>query len=151
MHGNTKRKDSVSLGQDVTTKRGRWEAELAGPPSEHSPTASGSALVHSTQINGGVFTVAGRDSNTTIHNPTYNFGPQTASVDVLHILNSLSLPNFRDIQLDTLAKATDGTCIWLTTGDIFVFWVKNGRILWGIGIRKLWYVWSQKSFVLTSA
>ncbi|KAH6894822.1 ankyrin repeat-containing domain protein [Coprinopsis sp. MPI-PUGE-AT-0042] len=133
MHGNAKRKGSVSLGQDATAKRGRWEAELAGPPSESSPTASGSALVHSTQIHGGVLTVVGRDNNsTTIYN--YNYAPQTASVDVLDILNSLSLPNFRDIQLDTLAKATDGTCIWLTTGEMFVFWIAHGKILWGIGI-----------------
>ncbi|KAH6894865.1 ankyrin repeat domain-containing protein 28 [Coprinopsis sp. MPI-PUGE-AT-0042] len=124
-------------GQDATTKRGRWEAELAGPPSERSPTASGSALVHSTQVHGGALTVAGRDNNnnnTTIHNHTYIYGTPTVSVDVLEILNSLSLPNFRDIQLDTLAKATDGTCIWLTRGELFVFWVKHGKILWGIGI-----------------
>jgi hypothetical protein len=35
-----------------------------------------------------------------------------------------------------LSKATDGTCVWLTEGNIFLFWIKNGRILWGIGIRK---------------
>ncbi|KAH6894763.1 hypothetical protein BKA70DRAFT_1160657 [Coprinopsis sp. MPI-PUGE-AT-0042] len=132
MHGNAKRKGSVSLGQDVTAKRGRWEAQLAGPPSESSPTASGSALVHSAQVHGGALTVVGRDSNTTIYN--YNYAPQTASVDVLKILNSRSLPKFRDIQLDTLSKATDGTCIWLTRGQMFVFWVKQGKILWGVGI-----------------
>ncbi|KAH6874833.1 hypothetical protein BKA70DRAFT_1412791 [Coprinopsis sp. MPI-PUGE-AT-0042] len=132
MDRNPKRKGSASRDQDVTNKRGRWEAELAGPPSERSPTASGSALVHNTQIHGGALTVVGRDNNsTTIYNPTYNFGPQTVSVDVLAILNSRSLPKFRHIQLDTLAKATDGTCIWLTKGGMFVFWVKNGRILWG--------------------
>ncbi|KAH6892787.1 hypothetical protein BKA70DRAFT_1536466 [Coprinopsis sp. MPI-PUGE-AT-0042] len=136
MDGNSKRKGSISLGQDVTAKRGRWEAELAGPPSESSPTASGSALVHSTQVHGGTLTVVGRDNNntTTIHNYNYNCAPQTVPVDVLDILNSLSLPNFRDIQLDTLAKATEGTCIWLTSGEIFLFWVENGKILWGIGI-----------------
>ncbi|KAH6879727.1 hypothetical protein BKA70DRAFT_1207317 [Coprinopsis sp. MPI-PUGE-AT-0042] len=133
MDRNPKRKGSVSLGQDVTAKRGRWEVELAGPPSECSPTASGSALIsgiESAQIHGGIFNVAGRD----IHNHTYNYGPPTASVDVLDILNSRSLPKFRDIQLDTLAKATDGTCIWLTRGQMFVFWVKHGTILWGVGI-----------------
>ncbi|KAH6894830.1 ankyrin repeat-containing domain protein [Coprinopsis sp. MPI-PUGE-AT-0042] len=57
-----------------------------------------------------------------------------ASIDVLGILKSRSLPKFRDIQLDTLSKATDGTCIWLTRGEMFIFWVKAGRILWGIGI-----------------
>ncbi|KAH6874824.1 hypothetical protein BKA70DRAFT_256381 [Coprinopsis sp. MPI-PUGE-AT-0042] len=115
MNRSSKRKGSVPLGQGVTAKRGRWEAELAGPPSESSPTASGPALVHSTQIHGGVLTVVGRDNNnsTTIHNYNYNYGPQTVSVDVLDILNSLSLPNFRDIQPDTLkstsAKGKKGT------------------------------------------
>jgi ankyrin repeat domain-containing protein 50 len=74
-------------------------------------------------------------SSTAIHN-TYNYGSQTVAVDILEILRSLSLPNFRDIQLDTLSKATDGTCLWLTEGNMFLLWVKNGRILWGIGIRE---------------
>ncbi|KAH6892794.1 hypothetical protein BKA70DRAFT_1119181 [Coprinopsis sp. MPI-PUGE-AT-0042] len=87
--------------------------------------------MHSTHIHGGAFTVIGHDSNTTIHN---HYGTQTVSVDVLDILNSLSLPNVRGIQQDTLAKATEGTCIWLTTGEIFIFWITNGKILWGIGI-----------------
>ncbi|KAH6894759.1 ankyrin repeat-containing domain protein [Coprinopsis sp. MPI-PUGE-AT-0042] len=132
---NPIRKGSVSRDQDSTTTRGgQWEVELAGPPSECSPTASGSALisgVESAQIHGGTFHLAGRD---VVHHHTYNYGPQMASVDVLKILNSLSLPNSRDIQLDTLAKATDGTCIWLTKGEMFVFWIKHGKILWGIGI-----------------
>ncbi|KAH6892821.1 hypothetical protein BKA70DRAFT_1571586 [Coprinopsis sp. MPI-PUGE-AT-0042] len=135
MASNSKRKGSISLGQELTAKRGRWEAEIAMPPSECSPTASGSSAlisgVHSAQIHGGAFTVIGSGSNATIHN---HYGPQTVSVDVLDILNSLSLPNFRDIQLDTLAKATEGTCIWLTSGEIFIFWIANGKILWGIGI-----------------
>ncbi|KAH6903940.1 hypothetical protein BKA70DRAFT_1403731 [Coprinopsis sp. MPI-PUGE-AT-0042] len=137
MRGQPKRQGSESLGQDLTTKRGRWESELAIPPSECSPTASGSALisgVHSAQISGGTFTVVGHDSSTTIHNYTYSYGSQTAPVDLLDILSSLSLPNFRDIQLDTLAKATEGTCIWFITGEMFLFWIKDGKILWGIGI-----------------
>ncbi|KAH6909181.1 ankyrin repeat-containing domain protein [Coprinopsis sp. MPI-PUGE-AT-0042] len=52
----------------------------------------------------------------------------------MEILNSLPLPNFRDIQLDTHSKATEGTCIWFTTGEMFLFWIANGKILWGIGI-----------------
>jgi hypothetical protein len=106
-------------------------------PSECSPTAALISGVHSAQIYGGSFTVVGSSSSTTttIQN-NYNYGPQTVSKDVLSILRSLSLPNFRDIQLDTLSKATDGTCLWLTEGTIFLLWIKNGRILWGIGIRK---------------
>ncbi|KAH6879707.1 hypothetical protein BKA70DRAFT_1576152 [Coprinopsis sp. MPI-PUGE-AT-0042] len=134
MHGNTKRKGSVTRDQGLTNKRGRWEAELAGPPSERSLTVVGSSLisgVHSAQIHGGAFNMVGRDN---IHNRIYNYGSQTVPVDVLDILNSLSLPNFRDIHLDTLAKATEGTCIWLTAGQIFIFWIEKGKILWGIGI-----------------
>lgn len=138
MHSDTKRKGSDSWEQDSTVKRGRWETEVAMPPAECSPTASGSSLisgVHTAQIYGGTFTVAAPGSthyHTTVNN---YYGPQPAPFDVLEFLNSLTLPNFRDIQLDTLLKATDGTCVWLTAGDIFLFWIKKGKILWGIGIR----------------
>ncbi|KAH6903897.1 ankyrin repeat-containing domain protein [Coprinopsis sp. MPI-PUGE-AT-0042] len=38
------------------------------------------------------------------------------------------------MQQDALAKSTEGTCLWLTTGEIFLVWIDKGRILWGIGI-----------------
>ncbi|KAH6902519.1 hypothetical protein BKA70DRAFT_1567667 [Coprinopsis sp. MPI-PUGE-AT-0042] len=136
MLGLPKRKGSGSQPLDIITKRARWEDNLAPPRSESSPTASGSMLIsgaHSVHVSGGTFTVAGPgNTNTTIHN--HHYGPQILSVDVLEILNSLSLPNFRDIQQDTLSKATEGTCVWFTTSDIFLFWVVRGKILWGIGI-----------------
>ncbi|KAH6903949.1 hypothetical protein BKA70DRAFT_582864 [Coprinopsis sp. MPI-PUGE-AT-0042] len=136
MLGTPKRKGSGSRALDVATKRARWEEDLAPPHSESSPTASGSALIsgaHTVHVSGGKFTVAGPGStNTTIHN--HHYGSQILSVDVLEILNSLPLPNFRDIQLDTLSKATKGTCIWFTEDDIFLMWISNGKILWGIGI-----------------
>ncbi|KAH6866169.1 hypothetical protein BKA70DRAFT_1580080 [Coprinopsis sp. MPI-PUGE-AT-0042] len=134
MQGHPKRKVSGSDFSGKTTKRGRWEDDLALPPSECSPTASGSALisgVHTAQIHGGAISIAGRD-NVTLNN--YNYGQQIDSIDVLEILNSLPLPNFRDIQQDTIAKATEGTCLWFTTGEMFIFWIKGGKILWGIGI-----------------
>jgi hypothetical protein len=135
MASNLKRKGSGSQSQGTTAKRARWEDELAVAPSDCSPTAAGASAalisgVQSAQIYGGSFTVVG-SSTTYVH----NHGPQDASANILKILKSLSLPNFRHIQLDTLAKATDGTCIWLTDGDMFLFWVSNGGILWGIGIR----------------
>ncbi|KAH6902533.1 hypothetical protein BKA70DRAFT_1112737, partial [Coprinopsis sp. MPI-PUGE-AT-0042] len=132
-----KRNRTPSPGQAVATKRGRWETEVAAPPSECSPTASGSALISGVQsvyISGGTFTIAHPGStNTTIN--SYSNAPAAVQIDVLDILNSLSLPNFRDIQLDTLSKATAGTCLWFTSGDMFLFWIVKGRILWGIGIR----------------
>ncbi|KAH6892843.1 ankyrin repeat-containing domain protein [Coprinopsis sp. MPI-PUGE-AT-0042] len=113
-----------------------WQARVAAPPSECSPMASGSSLisgVQCAQIFGGVFNVAGPGStNTTIHN--YNYGPQLTAGDVLDILNSYALPHFRHMQLDTYAKATDGTCVWFTEGQMFQIWIKKGNILWGIGM-----------------
>ncbi|KAH6902527.1 hypothetical protein BKA70DRAFT_1112935 [Coprinopsis sp. MPI-PUGE-AT-0042] len=106
------------------------------PPSECSPTASGSALisgVHSAQVYGGTFNVAGPRSIQTVVN-NYNYGTPAFEANIFKILNSLSLPNFHDIQQDILAKATEGTCIWLTVGDMFLFWIARGKILWGIGI-----------------
>jgi hypothetical protein len=137
MATNPKRKGSSSQLQGNTEKRARWEDELAMSHSECSPTAAGTALlsgVQSAQIHGGSFSVVG--TSTAIQNTYNNYGPQTGPVDVQEILRNLSLPNFRDIHLDTLSKATDGTCVWLTEGNIFLLWIKNGRILWGIGIRK---------------
>ncbi|KAH6903943.1 hypothetical protein BKA70DRAFT_1193996 [Coprinopsis sp. MPI-PUGE-AT-0042] len=131
-----KRNRSPSPSQGVATKRGRWQTEVATPPSECSPTASGSALISGVQnacIYGGTFTIAHpENTNTTINN--YNNEPPPVRIDVLEILNSLSLPNFRDMQLDTLSKATAGTCLWFTAGEMFLFWIGKGRILWGIGI-----------------
>ncbi|KAH6891916.1 hypothetical protein BKA70DRAFT_1325093 [Coprinopsis sp. MPI-PUGE-AT-0042] len=136
MHGNPKRKGSSSFEQDVTTKRTRWEAEIAPPPSECSPTASGSALitgVQSAHIFGGTFTVAGPGSAHSIVN-NYHYGSPAAHVNVLEILASLPLPNFRNIQQDTHAKATKGTCVWFTTGEKFHLWIVRGKILWVNGI-----------------
>jgi hypothetical protein len=139
MHPTLKGKGASPQQQD-TAKETRWESDLAMPPTECSPTVSGSALisgVQNAQIWGGTFTVASPGSthnHTIIHN--YNYGLQAAPSEILDILKSLPLPNFRDIQLDTHAKATAGTCIWFTTGEMFLFWISNGKILWGIGIRK---------------
>jgi hypothetical protein len=130
---NPKRKASGSQVLSTTADPGRWEDQLAMKPSECSPIAALISGVQSAHIHGGSFTVVG--SNTAIQNNYYSYGTQTPTTNILEILKALSLPNFRDIQLDTLSKATDGTCIWLTTGEMFVFWVANGRILWGIGIR----------------
>ncbi|KAH6903896.1 hypothetical protein BKA70DRAFT_1432862 [Coprinopsis sp. MPI-PUGE-AT-0042] len=130
MDGTLKRqRNNHSLGG--STKRARWEAELSSPPSECSPSSLGSLIsgTQSAHVSGGTFTIVGRDSITTVH---HHYAP--ATVDILEILNSIPLPNFRNIQLDTYAKATQGTCGWFITGDTFLFWVKNGKILWAVGI-----------------
>jgi hypothetical protein len=49
------------------------------------------------------------------------------------------IPNFRQIYLDLLSKATEGTGMWLLEGDKFRVWLEpNGdiKIFWGSGIRK---------------
>ncbi|KAH6904843.1 ankyrin repeat-containing domain protein [Coprinopsis sp. MPI-PUGE-AT-0042] len=92
---------------------------------------SGASLIsgtHGAHISGGAFTVAGHDSFTTVHHHHH------APADIDTVFHSSSLPNFRDMQIDTLAKATKGTCLWFTDGQPFQIWIKRGKILWGIGI-----------------
>jgi hypothetical protein len=132
MASNPKRKESGSQASSATANRGKWEDELAIKPSECSPIAALISGVQSAHIHGGSFTVVGSG---TVQNNYYNYGPQTPTADILEILRTLPLPNFRNMQLDTLSKATDGTCSGVTSGEIFQFWIKKGRILWGIGIR----------------
>jgi hypothetical protein len=137
MAGNPKRKGSGSQAQSAMAKRARWEDNLAMTPSESSPTAALISGVPSAHIHGGSFAVVG--SGTVVQNTYHNYGPQTPAMDILAILRNLPLPNFRDIQLDTLSKATDGTCASLTSGEMFLYWISNRGILWGIGIRKSLY------------
>jgi hypothetical protein len=135
MQSPLKRKGSGSLSSDTVAKKARWELDLQSD-CDH-PIASGSALISNSsnpQITGGNFTVIGGDSiKNTIHN--YNFGPQAAPFDVLEVLNSCQLPNFRGIHEGILAKATDGTCAWFKEGEMLPLWIEKGKILWGTGIR----------------
>ncbi|KAH6902662.1 ankyrin repeat-containing domain protein [Coprinopsis sp. MPI-PUGE-AT-0042] len=121
-----KRKGSGSQSGEAPVKRGRWEVATPG-------SASGVSLISGTyagaHVNGGTFTLSGRDTITTVH---HHHSP--APLGVLEIFHSSSLPNFRNIQIDTFAKATIGTCIWFTEGCPFLLWIKKGKILWGVGI-----------------
>jgi hypothetical protein len=132
---NPKLKGSCSQDESAVAKRARWEDELATPPSETSPTAALISGVPSAHIHGGSYTVIGSNVQNTYH----IHGPQPCATDILEILRSLPLPNFRDIQLDTLSKATEGTCVAITSGEMFLCWISSGGILWGIGIRKSLY------------
>ncbi|KAH6906616.1 ankyrin repeat-containing domain protein [Coprinopsis sp. MPI-PUGE-AT-0042] len=113
-------------------KRGCWrqddEQTLVDGSSRDFSTAV-IAGAQSAQITGGVFTIAGRD-HITIHN--HHYGP--LAIDVLAILKSSRLPNLRAIQQDTLAKAVEGTCVWLTEGEVLRIWLERGKVLWGKGI-----------------
>ena len=146
MQSSQKRKGSGVEALHTFSKRGRWETSLGVPPSEDSPTLPSTLpLISSAQnahINGGTFTSAGRDSFIAT---TINYGPviqkdnMVIPNDILKLLNSLPLPNFRRIQQATHAKVTSGTCIWLIGSGIFKVWIQRGKILWGIGIRGLPY------------
>jgi hypothetical protein len=81
------------------------------------------------KIDGGTFNIVGGDSHTHIHN-------HSAPVDLESYFRSI--PNFRKIYQDTIAKATPGTGMWLLKNDKFMIWLEpNGdiKIFWGSGIR----------------
>ncbi|KAH6903987.1 hypothetical protein BKA70DRAFT_583896 [Coprinopsis sp. MPI-PUGE-AT-0042] len=136
MHSTVNRDGRALQAPNFQSRRRSWDTELGPPPSQCSPTASTSGSMfsglQSAQIHGGTFTVVGRDNITTVNNSYY--APRAVTTDIWEILNSLSLPNFRDIQLDTHAKATEGTCVWFTRGWMFLLWITEGKIVWGIGI-----------------
>jgi hypothetical protein len=49
------------------------------------------------------------------------------------------IPNFRDIHIATLGRATAGTGEWIYVWELYCIWVDiNGhiRVIWGSGIRK---------------
>ncbi|KAH6903989.1 hypothetical protein BKA70DRAFT_1566309 [Coprinopsis sp. MPI-PUGE-AT-0042] len=135
MHSTVNSNGRALQAPDFQSNRS-WDTELAPLPSECSPTAitphSMFSGLQSAQIHGGTFTVVGRDNITTVNNSYY--APRAVTTDIWDVLDSLSLPNFRDIQLDTHAKATEGTCVWFTRGWMFLLWIAKGKILWGIGI-----------------
>ncbi|KAH6903929.1 ankyrin repeat-containing domain protein [Coprinopsis sp. MPI-PUGE-AT-0042] len=126
-----KRKHSLPPSQDVAKKRARWEDDLVAPPSESVPTPFLEGTSNAISVHGGTFILADQGASIVNH---HHHMISALQVDVLEILRSLALPNFRDIQLDTLAKATEGTFIWFTRGEMFLFWIKKGKVLWGIGI-----------------
>jgi hypothetical protein len=105
-----------------TGKRGRWE---------QGPSVDLIAGAQNAQITGGTFALAGRD-HITIHNHLR----EPIAIDVLAVLRSFGLPNFRAIQQDTIGKAVEGTCVWLTEGEVLRIWIEKGMILWGTGIRE---------------
>jgi hypothetical protein len=148
MQGPPTRKGSGSQSCDTVAKSRRWELDLQ--PDYDYPTGSGSAVFSNssnTHISGGNITTIGRDNvNNITHN--YNCDPQAAPFDVLKVLNSSELPNFRGIHEGILAKATDGTCLWFKEGAMLAAWRKSGKILWGIGIREL-LLFLSRSVVLT--
>ncbi|KAH6910145.1 hypothetical protein BKA70DRAFT_117106 [Coprinopsis sp. MPI-PUGE-AT-0042] len=88
------------------------------------------------QINGGNLTSAGRD----VHNHThFHEAPQhdceAAKADLISALESID--NFRQIQQDTLSKATPKTGEWIFEYEKFPIWrdpKSDIKTLWGSGI-----------------
>ncbi|KAH6890144.1 hypothetical protein BKA70DRAFT_1202173 [Coprinopsis sp. MPI-PUGE-AT-0042] len=134
-HRPGKRKGSPSREDNNLPPEKRVRREVGAHASTGTPEAPGTQSVvaaiadtDTASVRDSEIIVVGRDYvvNNSIHGPF--------QVDVLEILNGLNLPNFRNIQLDTLAKATQGTCIWLTEGEILCIWIRKGKILWATGI-----------------
>ncbi|KAH6890136.1 ankyrin repeat-containing domain protein [Coprinopsis sp. MPI-PUGE-AT-0042] len=124
--------NSQSAGPSTGLFRGQFGDDPSSSTSTTSPTPSAPAMfygVQNAQTMGGVHMVAGRD-NVTIH----NYHQEPVEIDILQVLRSFGLPNFRTIQQDTLEKAMDGTCVWLTEGEMLRIWIEKGKILWGTGI-----------------
>jgi hypothetical protein len=87
------------------------------------------------QISGGNFTSAGRDVYN--HNDTHTHIHEAPKVDPLSMLDSID--NFRQIQQDTLSKATPETGEWMFDYEQFPVWLKpegDVKTLWGSGIRE---------------
>ncbi|KAH6904886.1 ankyrin repeat-containing domain protein, partial [Coprinopsis sp. MPI-PUGE-AT-0042] len=86
------------------------------------------------QITGGNFVDIGRDMVT-----NYNFNGSSASpVPVITtILEMLPAANFRQKHLDTLAKWTEGTSLWIMKHRLFEEWYGSDGpgLLWGTGIQ----------------
>lgn len=111
------------------------------------------------QFSGGTFSNVGHDQHINVHNSTQNTsnhyyyynqqlppvspsnGPppsftmgSTAPLDIMALLSSLPLPNFWKLQADIFGRVTEGTGLWLAKGPVLEVWLKNGKILWGVGI-----------------
>ncbi|KAH6876469.1 hypothetical protein BKA70DRAFT_243831 [Coprinopsis sp. MPI-PUGE-AT-0042] len=82
------------------------------------------------QLTNASINVVGRDSHS--HTHVHYHG---TTKDLRTILDAIY--SFRNIQQDTLAKATPGTVKWLFVSEFFsVWWNQDGNItiLWGSGI-----------------
>jgi hypothetical protein len=90
--------------------------------------------VHNLQIQGGNLSAAGRDINNHTHTHYYVSAPAAALINLLKLV-----PNFRQIQIATLGRATPGTGLWIFEWETFVLWLDPDgllRIMWGYGMRK---------------
>ena len=88
------------------------------------------------QISGGQVNVIGRDLH--IHNIHYHQPVLTNDIGVLAPILS-HVPNFRNIQIANLGKATSGTGDWIYLWNEFCVWLAaDGHIkmLWGTGMRE---------------
>lgn len=72
-----------------------------------------------------------------VHVHHHHYGPAESKIEIPSLLQRV--PNFRDIQIANLGKATQGTGDWIYVWKEFCIWLAvDGyiRILWGSGMRK---------------
>ncbi|KAH6897701.1 hypothetical protein BKA70DRAFT_747842 [Coprinopsis sp. MPI-PUGE-AT-0042] len=117
-------------------RQNRNELLLQGDINQVGSVVNPTALVqglNNVQIGVGNITLVGRDS-INVHRHHY-YGASQSQIKIPPILQRV--PNFRDIQIATLGKATPGTGDWIYVWKEFCIWLASDgylRILWGSGI-----------------
>ncbi|KAH6911214.1 hypothetical protein BKA70DRAFT_1560345 [Coprinopsis sp. MPI-PUGE-AT-0042] len=111
---------------DIQNREGRDDVLQANP----------AALVqglHNVQVGTGDINVVARDFVQIHHH--HHYGPAESKIEMPSLLQQV--PNFRDIQMATLGKATQGTGDWIYMWKEFCVWLSADgsiRILWGSGM-----------------
>lgn len=121
--------------------QGSTEVNRLGVPQDLSIAGSSHSIGHpatlqaiGVSVTNGNFNFAGRD--VVVHNHYHTYLP--IAPDLASALRMVR--NFRKIHLDVLAKATQGTGVWLLKHEKFLIWLSpNGdlKVIWGTGIREL--------------
>ncbi|KAH6910150.1 hypothetical protein BKA70DRAFT_1272242 [Coprinopsis sp. MPI-PUGE-AT-0042] len=109
-------------GREIVKRAGRTHH------SEEHPVV----LTQEVRINGGIFTSAGRDVHTHFYTAPK---PEQPQFDLWSVLEPIE--NFRQIQQDTLSKATPKTGEWIFDYEMFPIWwdpKSDLKTLWGSGI-----------------
>ncbi|KAH6880878.1 hypothetical protein BKA70DRAFT_1575752, partial [Coprinopsis sp. MPI-PUGE-AT-0042] len=84
------------------------------------------------QIYGGNLSTVGRDMHHHTHKHYHGAAASLALTSFLKLV-----PNFRQIQVATLGRATSGTGLWICEWETFLLWLDPDgflQILWGFGM-----------------
>ncbi|KAH6911286.1 hypothetical protein BKA70DRAFT_56356 [Coprinopsis sp. MPI-PUGE-AT-0042] len=97
-----------------------------------------SQVLSNVQIGTGDVNVVGRDLVQIHNHHVHHYHYAVESPAIPPILGKV--PNLRDIHIETLGKATEGTGDWIYVWNEFTIWLASDgyiRILWGSGMREL--------------